>query len=210
MLGLMFGFAVVVAVMALVLMVPRSVSPVYERRREAKGLADLLLWYSLVEDGILLQHDGSFLAVWQYHGPDLASATHTEMDAVAARLNQILRLGSGWMIQVDALRNKANEYAKRSRFPDPVTALIDEERRLQFESEGSHFETEYFLTLTYLPPVAAEERLRGFMISGKGDKKGVAAEALGHFKAKINLRKCSHRSSQWRKDCALGRGRNRA
>ena len=186
MLGLLVGFAVVVAIMALVLMIPRSVSPVYERRREAKGLADLLLWYSLVEDGILLQNDGSFLAVWEYRGPDLASATHTEMDAVAARLNQILRLGSGWMIQVDAIRNKANEYAKRSRFPDAVTALIDEERRLQFESEGSHFETEYFLTLTYLPPVAAEERLQGFMISGKEEKKGVAAAALTHFKTKIN------------------------
>lgn len=186
MVALAFGFAAVIALMAWVLMVPRSVSPVYERRREAKGLADLLLWYAIVEDGIMLQHDGSLLAVWQYRGPDLASATHTEMDAVAARLNQILRLGSAWMIQVDAVRNKANEYAIRSRFPEPVTALIDEERRTQFESEGSHFETEYFLTLTYLPPVAAEERLQGFMISGNRDKKGVAAEALAHFKAKIN------------------------
>jgi type IV secretion system protein VirB4 len=186
MLAVVFGFAVVIAVMAVVLMLPRSVSPVYERRRESRGLADLLLWYSLVEDGIMLQHDGSLLAVWQYRGPDLASATHSEMDAVAARLNQILRLGSGWMIQVDAIRNKANEYAKRSRFPDSVTALIDEERRLQFESEGSHFETEYFLTMTYLPPVAAEERLQGFMISGKDDKKGVAVKALTHFKERIN------------------------
>ena len=47
-----------------------------------------------------------------------------------------------------------------------MTALIDEERRVQFQSEGSHFESEYFLALTYLPPVAASERLRGFMISG--------------------------------------------
>src|SRR5262249_55746883 len=164
MLGLVFGFAVVVGVTALVLMLPRSVSPVYERRREAKGLADLLLWYSLVEDGILLQHDGSFLAVWQYRGPDLASATHAEMDAVATRLNQIVRLGSGWMIQVDAIRNKANAYAKRSRFPDSVTALIDEERRLQFGGGGRHFSTGNYFSFAYFPPRAPPGEAAGFLI----------------------------------------------
>jgi type IV secretion/conjugal transfer VirB4 family ATPase len=179
------GVVVVIVIAVLILLLPRGGSAVYERKREPKGLADLLLWYGLVEDGILLQHDGSLLAVWKYRGPDLASATHAEMSAVASRLNSILRLGSGWMIQVDALRSTANDYAARGAFSDAVTALIDEERRVQFESEGTHFETEYFLTLTYLPPVAAVERIQGYLIAGKGKEKvGVAQEALLHFKAK--------------------------
>ena len=42
-------------------------------------------------------------------------------------------------------------------FPDAVTRVIDDERRQQFMQEGAHYETEYFLTLTYLPPLEAEE-----------------------------------------------------
>ena len=150
------------------------------------GLGDLLLWYGLVADGVLLQHDGSLLAAWSYRGPDLQSATHAEMNAIATRLASILRLGSGWMVQVDAFRTMANEYGPRGAFPDRVTRLIDEERRVQFQSEGSHFESEYFLTLTYLPPMAAEERLRGFMISGaeNGGPSSIGADALRYFSSK--------------------------
>ena len=144
-----------------------------EARKQPVGLGDLLLWYGLVDDGILLQHDGSLLAAWSFRGPDLQSATHAEMNAIATRLASILRLGGGWMVQVDSFRTKVNDYGPKGAFPDRVTALIDEERRVQFQSEGSHFESEYFLALTYLPPVAASERLRGFMISGSEKSSGI-------------------------------------
>lgn len=157
-----------------------------ETRKQPTGLADLLLWFGLVEDGIVLQRDGSFLAAWQYRGPDLQSATHAEMAAVARRLNRILRLGSGWMIQVDCIRSFSSGYAPEGAFADPVTALIDRERREQFAQEGSHFENEYFLTLTYMPPLVASEKLEGFMISGSSNKNdGAGAEALRYFKAKV-------------------------
>jgi type IV secretion/conjugal transfer VirB4 family ATPase len=158
-----------------------------EARKQPVGLGDLLLWYGLVEDGVMLQHDGSLVAAWSFRGPDLQSATHTEMNAIATRLASILRLGSGWMVQVDSFRTMANEYGPKGAFPDRVTALIDEERRVQFQSEGSHFESEYFLALTYLPPVAASERLRGFMISGSDKRAGsnIGADALRYFTTKI-------------------------
>jgi type IV secretory pathway VirB4 component len=44
-------------------------------------------------------------------------------------------------------------------FPDPVSHLVDEERRLDFEAEGAHFESRYFLTLTY--PAARGRDRRG-------------------------------------------------
>jgi hypothetical protein len=69
-----------------------------EHRSRARGLADLLLPFALIEDGILLQQDGSLLAGWSFRGPDMHSATHSEMHALTARLNSILRLGSGWML----------------------------------------------------------------------------------------------------------------
>jgi type IV secretory pathway VirB4 component len=139
-----------------------------EHRKTPRGLADLLLPYALIDDGILLQQDGSLLAAWSYRGPDMMSSAAAEMDALSARLNHVLRLGSGWMIQCDAIRSRAPGYPEPGSFPDPISRIIDDERRQQFMAEGVHFESEYFLTLTYLPPVEVEERAKGWLFDGRG------------------------------------------
>src|SRR6266852_4493103 len=123
-----------------------------EHRKKATGLADLLLYDALIDDGVMLLQDGALLAAWSFRGPDMASATHAELAALSARFNSILRLGSGWMIQCDAIRSRAPGYPERGSFPDPVTRLIDDERRQQFTTAGAHYESEYFLSLTFLPP----------------------------------------------------------
>src|ERR1039458_10301936 len=64
-----------------------------EHREEPRGLADLLLPFAIIDDGILLQQDGSLLAGWTYRGPDMMSASAAEMDALSARLNSAMRLG---------------------------------------------------------------------------------------------------------------------
>lgn len=160
-----------------------------ETRKQPAGLADLLLWFGLVDDGVLMQRDGSLLAAYQYRGPDLQSATHAEMSAIARRLNRILRLGSSWMVQVDSFRSFSSGYSPEGAFQDHVTALIDRERREQFGQEGSHFENEYFMALTYTPPLAASEKLMGFMTSGEvkdaSQGKNAGADALRFFKAKL-------------------------
>ena len=115
-----------------------------EHRSRARGLADLLLPFALIEDGILLQQDGSLLAGWSFRGPDMHSATHSEMHALTARLNSILRLGSGWMLNADLIRSRAPGYPEHGSFPHAVTRVIDDERRLQFMDEGAHFESDYF------------------------------------------------------------------
>ena len=106
-----------------------------ENRSRIQGLADLLLYDSMVDDGVLLLQDGAMLAAWSFRGPDMASATHSEMGALSARLNSVLRLGSGWMIQCDAIRSMAPDYPPTGAFPDAVTKLIDDERRQQFTLE---------------------------------------------------------------------------
>ena len=160
-----------------------------EHRIKARGLADLLLPFALIDDGILLQQDGSLLAGWSYRGPDMMSAAASEMDALSARLNHVLRLGSGWMVQCDAIRSRAPGYPERGAFPDPVTRVIDDERRQQFMDEGAHFESEYFLTLTYLPPAEIEERARGWLIEGQGahTSEKTAAQHLDRFRVKIDM-----------------------
>lgn len=88
-------------------------------RQKPAGLADLLLPFALVEDGVLLQNDGSLLAGWKYAGPDTETATYPQMAALADRLNEMLRLGSGWMIQANGFRSKASGYPAAGAFPEP-------------------------------------------------------------------------------------------
>jgi type IV secretion system protein VirB4 len=160
-----------------------------EHRKEPRGLADLLLPYALIDDGILLQQDGSLLAGWTYRGPDMMSASAAEMDALSARLNSVLRLGGGWMIQCDAIRTRAPGYPRGGAFPDPITRVIDDERRQQFMQEGAHFESEYFLTLTYLPPAEAEERVKGWMFEGGApySSSRTAERILDRFRSRIDI-----------------------
>jgi type IV secretion system protein VirB4 len=156
-----------------------------ETRKYVKGLPDLLLYDSLIDNGILLLQDGALLAAWKFNGPDMASATHGEMSTLSARLGAILKLGSGWMIHCDAIRSFAPDYPSGGFFPDPVTTLIDTERRQQFEMEGAHFESEYFVALTYLPAHQVEEKVKGWMFSGEVENKAPAGRALDYFKSKI-------------------------
>jgi type IV secretory pathway VirB4 component len=58
---------------------------------------------------------------------------------------------------VEAERREAAGYPE-SRFPEPLSWLVDEERRAAFEEDASHFESGYHLTLLYLPPEEARAR----------------------------------------------------
>lgn len=159
-----------------------------EYRARARGLADLLLPYALIEDGILLQQDGSLLAGWSYRGPDMHSATHAEMHALTMRLNSILRLGSGWMLNTDLIRSRAPGYPEHGAFPQTVTRVIDAERRQQFMDEGAHYESDYFLTLTYLPPIETEEKIKGWMFEGRQGRDSTAAlQVLERFKSRVEM-----------------------
>src|SRR5579871_503263 len=116
-----------------------------EYRKKPKMLADFLPWAALVADGVVLNKDGSLQRTARFRGPDLDSATSAELVGAAARLNNALRrLGSGWALFVEAQRDPADAYPE-SEFPDPVSALVDAERRAQFREAGAHFESRYFL-----------------------------------------------------------------
>jgi type IV secretion system protein VirB4 len=160
-----------------------------EHRNNPRGLPDLLLPYALIDDGVLLQQDGSLLTAWSFRGPDMMSASASEMSSLSARLNQCLRLGSGWMVQCDAIRTRAPGYPDQGAFGDPVTAVIDDERRQQFMAEGAHFESEYFLSLTYLPPVEAEEKIKGWMFDGNRaySSSRTAEQILERFRARVDM-----------------------
>src|SRR5580658_3368838 len=132
-----------------------------EYRRHNQRLADFLPWAALVGKGVILNKDGSFQRTARFRGPDLDSATPAELVAITSRLNNALRrLGTGWAIFVEAQRDLANRYPQ-SRFPDPVSRLVDEER--------PHFESRYFLTLVWLPPAEDTARAENWLYEGRAN-----------------------------------------
>ena len=121
---------------------------------------------------VLLNKDGSFLAALQYAGPDLESLSYAATNRISAVFNAaIARLGSGWTSQVSAIRVPADSYIEESRvfFPDPVSALIDAERRMQFEQEGLHFLSRYYLVFTWQTPPESEVSAGRMFLESKKD-----------------------------------------
>lgn len=151
-----------------------------------QGMPELLLPYALVADGVLLQRDGSFLASWAMSGPDFIAASPEEIAAHADRLNRALQLGSGWMIQVDAIRHEIREYLPPGEFPDAVSRMIDVEREQKFKQPQARFVTDRFLTLTYLPPLETREKLHGFLFEGAGVGGTAADRALEAFVTRVD------------------------
>jgi type IV secretion/conjugal transfer VirB4 family ATPase len=138
-----------------------------EYRDKNTSLADFLPWAALVAPGIMLNKDGSFQRTAKFRGPDLDSATPAELISTTVRLNSALRrLGSGWAIFVEAQRSASTNYPN-SQFPDPLSALIDSERKAQFEEEGAHFESAYFLTLLFLPPSEDAARAESWLYESR-------------------------------------------
>ena len=87
-------------------------------RTTGPSFADLVPYAGLVDNGILLLKDGSLMAGWYFAGPDAESATDLERNELSRQINAILsRLGSGWMIQVEAIRGSNDRLSLRGPLP---------------------------------------------------------------------------------------------
>jgi len=129
------------------------------------------------------------MAGWYFAGPDSESSTSFERNEVSRQINSILaRLGSGWMIQVETVRIPSNGYSlpEHSQFPDPVTALIDEERRQHFEAAHSHFESQHAMILTYRPPERNTSKLVKYIYADEESRNtSFASRTLDYFRTTI-------------------------
>lgn len=133
-------------------------------------LADHLPWAALIAPGIVLNKDGSFQRSLRFRGPDLESSSPQELVAACARVNNALRrFGSGWALHFEATRRPAETYPT-SEFRDPLAWLIDEERQGLHNEIGSLFESDYYLTLSFLPPADKTTKLAGIFVEAtQGD-----------------------------------------
>lgn len=140
-------------------------------RSRAKGLSDYLPYAAMIAPGVVLLKEGALLSAWEYTAHDSASATEDDQAQVSWLFSQMFReLDSGWMLHVDAFRKPTASYpeAGRSSFPDPVSQMIEDERRRFFEAGQTCYQTNTVFALTFKPP---KEMVRN----------GNFSEALAHF-----------------------------
>jgi type IV secretion system protein VirB4 len=141
-----------------------------EYRDEDEGFADILRYAKPIEPGVMLGKGGELIAGFYYRGTDTESASVGEMESISARVNDaVRRLGSGWMVHIDANRSTAIGYPKDSTFMEPVAKLMDDERAVQYNQEDSHFESAYSMIFTYLPPLQLESQATALMFERSDD-----------------------------------------
>lgn len=155
-----FGLALLAILYTRVCSIGAELKLKKHRSKEA-GVADLLNYAAMVDDGVIVGKNGSFMAAWLYQGEDNASSTDEQRETVSSRINQAFsKMGSGWMIHIDAIRRPAPNYSERqhSHFPDQITEAIDEERRRFFQQLDTMYEGYFVITVTYFPPLLAQRK----------------------------------------------------
>ena len=167
-----------------------------EYSSEPTRLADLIKWAALVAPGVIANKNGSLQATLRYRGPDLDSATESELVTTTARLNSLLRgLPEGWVMYSEAVRAPSRNYPA-AQWENPVASMIDEERRSEFES-GNYYESEYYITFSWLCPEDSSSKNETWFYNNgktenghtKTDRKSRLKTAMGnleHFQGRMN------------------------
>ncbi|OEB90886.1 conjugal transfer protein TrbE [Vibrio parahaemolyticus] len=163
--------------------------PLKNYRDNHQGFSDLLNYAAMVDDGIILNKDGSLTAAFSYRGQDISSSTPDERNYIAMKMNQALAsLGTGYMTHTDAIRTQVSAYSKaeQSHFPHNVFKLIDESRRYYFEEGERKFQSQYVITVTYMPPSKNLSKITELVYDhGNVQRTSPAQRNLERFKNKM-------------------------
>lgn len=181
--GVMVGVVALVAIGAVILMLGPDRYALFtltEHKRRADRFSDHLPWAMLVAPGVVFNKNGSFQTTFLFRGPDLDSATEAELVITTAQVNNTLkRLTGGWALYADSHRRREASYPD-TEWPDPLTHLLDEERRLTFQGDR-YFDSTRYLTLVYLPPKDVSNRVAQWFYEGGETVSSSYGEELALF-----------------------------
>ena len=152
-------------------------------------LSSFVQWFALVDEGCVLNEDGSFMKTISYSGRDQDSATSEELMAMIAQVNNyIKRYGEGWCFYVEARREKANLYKERT-FPDKACQIMDYER-LNYFNADNYFVNKYYFTLQWLPPSTRSRKLTKLFyvneLEDNKDERKIFYDNLDQFKSNFD------------------------
>lgn len=130
---------------------------------------------------LILNKDGSIQTTWSYREPDLDSAIKEQLGVITAQINAAFQsLGNEFVLYFEAQRHSSTQYATDVYFPDEVTKAIDEERKQMFEG-GSYYESDYYMTMYWMPPSDNEGKLKKLVVEGEEKNEYEAQDHIGKF-----------------------------
>lgn len=153
------------------------------------GLSDLLMYATLIDEGVILQTDGSYLSAFWYRGGDLETSTDSELNILSAQLNEAFNLlESGWLFHIDTIRYPADEYTKTTDccYVNQLASMIDEERRCLYQSADKHYENAYAISFTYRPKIDFGNKFGLFLRKTNKNEVFDCKYYLAQFKAKVS------------------------
>src|SRR5450631_2039864 len=186
--GIILVLVVGLAITAMGLMIGSKGYEVFtlsEQKKNPDRLSDHLPWAMLVAPGVVFNKNGAFQTTFLFRGPDLDSATEAELVITTAQINNTLkRLTGGWATYADSHRRREASYPDAS-WPDPLTHLLDEERRLRFQGDR-YFDSTRYLTLIYLPPRDVSSQVAKWFYEGGEETSTSYSDELALFTKQRN------------------------
>lgn len=157
-------------------------------KRPAEGLGDLLGWAFLIDEGIILMKDGSFVSGFELDPPDLETTTAAEANSTTDTVHDMLMLlGEGYGIEMNVHRRHSIQYPlqKNHSFPTASLQEMERERQKQYQERGNHYTLRHTILFTYTPPREFWSRWAVPMIQGA--QKGLDySQILSGFKRTLS------------------------
>jgi type IV secretion system protein TrbE len=155
-----------------------------------KSLPDILNYNLAYDEGIYLNKDGSFSTGFIYTAPDVTSCTINERNLDAMKINDALKklCTDGWMVHVELFREEVFGYIDpfASHFADPISKLIDTERR-EFFKDGDKYVSTIAIFLTYMNPSAKTSKFVEMMVDeNKEGKESIETILVRKFRTKTD------------------------
>ena len=159
----------------------------YEHRDPyERSFADLLPYDIMVDDGIIILKDGSFMVSYEYIGEDVETVNDADKDMSVSIANKaISRLGSGYTIMHDLMRQPVYEYLDTDRtvWPSKFAEDLDEIRKKEFLT-NIHYMSRYFLSIILTPENPKISFIKKILIEDNMNKEKTSLEkTLKQFKS---------------------------
>jgi type IV secretion/conjugal transfer VirB4 family ATPase len=156
--------------------------PVKEFTDGPAGFPSLINYFEFIDEGVVLNRDGSLLSCFYYRGPDMDSSLGEEEDQLIAQVNNIFQtFGNGWSVHFDLIRIPAIDYPADNHFNNTTSLLIEKKRREEYQKEGEHFENTYIISFSYMPSVADSDKVNNMLV------KNAAKQEISSLKFSVNV-----------------------
>lgn len=142
---------------------------------QKKFVEDVTPWSYFVAPGIVFHKKGLYQRSFEFRGPDLEAAPTDTIVRITELMNKIIiEMGEFYAWQFEVQRYKTSDYPG-GRFNSEIAYLVDREREATFTEYGEHFETRFYMTISWLPPSSIEAKAKS-IFSKKEDNSSIEEE----------------------------------